>query len=305
MVSQQTITQRLLDRLWTGYTERVAYARRYAELVAEKGGHVVNDHCAFRTFNCPTGEQPEGIEAIGTVLESLGYLRRDPYQFASKHLNSYHYQHPDNADFPKFFVTQLEVEELPEATADLIREAVEETPDLLAGNPRSCLAELKVHGELRESDADELVEHLVAFFSRPWAPPKRATVEAVNEASQFAAWTLLHGNSVNHFTAYINRQEVAAWPDIEATAAGLQAAGVPMKTSIEGAPGSKLRQTSTQAVDEACPVREEDGRAGTLTWSYAYYELAERGYIEQNGERVWFEGFLGEQATNLFEMTKR
>lgn len=305
MVSQQTITQRLLDRLWVGYTERVAYARRYAELVTEKGGRVVNDHCAFRTFHCPTGEQPPGIEAIGSVLESLGYLRRDPYRFPSKHLNSFHYQHPDNRDFPKFFVTQLEVEALSEGTAQLIREAVEETPDLLAGPPRRWLAELKANGQISEADADELVERLVTLFGRPWGPPKRSTVLRVNEESQFAAWTLLHGNAVNHFTAYVNHQEVPEWPDIEATAAGLRAAGVPMKDSIEGEPGSKLRQTSTQAVDEACPVTEDDGSEGTLSWSYAYYELAERGTIEQNGERVWFEGFLGEQATNLFEMTKR
>jgi hypothetical protein len=305
MVSQQLLTQRLLDRLWTGYTERVAYARRYAELVTEKGGRVVNDHCAFRTFNCPTGEQPAGIEAIGTVLESLGYLRRDPYAFPSKHLNSFHYQHPDNREFPKFFVTQLEVDALSEDVAELIKEAVDDTPDLLGGAPRALLAELKANGEVDEANAEALVEALVGFFARPWAPPKRLTVLRVNDESQFAAWTLLHGNAVNHFTAYVNFQEVPDWPDIEATAAGLSAAGVPMKDRIEGEPGSKLRQTSTQAVDEECAVTEADGSGSTLTWSYAYYELAERGTIEQNGEKMGFDGFLGEQATNLFEMTKR
>jgi len=85
----------------------------------------------------------------------------------------------------------------------------------------------------------------------------------------------------------------------------LEDAGIPIKPAIEGAKGSKLRQSSTQAVDELCPVIEEDGSEGQLQWSYAYYELAERNYIEQDGQQVWFDGFLGEQATNLFEMTKR
>jgi len=49
------------------------------------------------------------------------------------------------------------------------------------------------------------------------------------------------------------------------------------------------------------PVRE-----GTLPWSYAYFELAERGEIAdaETGRRGRFEGFHGAQATQLFEMTR-
>mgnify|MGYP002783836544 CR=1 FL=1 len=303
-MTTETLTEHLLDRLWADYCARVPYARTYAELVQGKGGTVVNDHCAFRTFNTHTGGQTPGYEAIGRVLESLGFQKIQPYHFPSKHLNSFHYEHA-NERFPKFFVSQLEVHELPEATARLIAEAVADAPNLLAGMPTGWLEELRAKGELPDDDAAHLVDVLVNFFVRPWAPPLRNTVEAVNEVSQFGAWTLLHGNSVNHFTAYINHQNVPEWPDIEATIAGLKAAGVPMKPEIEGERGSKLRQSSTQAVKEAVPVREADGSGGTIDWTYAYYELAERNYIEENGEQVWFNGFLGEQATNLFEMTKK
>ncbi|MCY7353232.1 MAG: DUF1338 domain-containing protein [Cytophagaceae bacterium] len=302
-MNAEAITERLLDRLWAGYCNRVPFARTYAELVRQKGGTVVNDHCAFRTFNTHTGQQTPGFTAIGHVLESLGYMKKDPYHFLSKHLNSFHYEHPSDR-FPKFFVSQLEVHELPEETAQLINQAVADTPSLLAGGPEHSLAELKAKGELSEESGQQLVETLVGFFTRPWVPPLRSTVETVNKTSQFGAWTLLHGNSVNHFTAYINHQHVADWPDIEATIEGLKAAGVPMKPDIEGERGSKLRQSSTQAVTDRCAVREADGSPGELEWTYAYYELAERGYIEVNGERQWFNGFLGEQATNLFEMTK-
>ena len=79
-----------------------------------------------------------------------------------------------------------------------------------------------------------------------------------------------------------------------------------MKDRIEGERGSKLRQSSTQAVEEDCPVLEEDGSLGKLRWTYAYYELAERGTVPgPDGKLVLFDGFLGPQATHLFDMTTR
>jgi Domain of unknown function (DUF1338) len=81
---------------------------------------------------------------------------------------------------------------------------------------------------------------------------------------------------------------------------------VPMKDEIEGERGSKLRQSSTQAADAECEVTEEDGSTGKMKWSYAYYELAERGKVPgPGGKPELFQAFLGAQATNLFEMTKR
>jgi hypothetical protein len=42
-----------------------------------------------------------------------------------------------------------------------------------------------------------------------------------------------------------------------------------------------------------------------MPWTYAYFELAERGEVaDESGRRGRFEGFLGPQATQLFEMTK-
>jgi hypothetical protein len=304
-MTQKEITQQLLTKMWEAYCKRVTYAQAYVDLVQAKGGQAINDHCAFRTFNTHVGKQKAGIEAISEVLEALGYQKISPYAFTSKHLNSFHYQHPSEITFPKFFVTQLEVKNLSEESQALINEALANTPDVLEGKPRELLAQVKAGNSLTQAEGELLVEALFRFFQRPWNPVKKSTVLALNPVSQFAAWTLLHGNSVNHFTAYINHQNVAEWPDIETTIAGLASAGVPMKPEIEGLAGSKLRQSSTQAIDEECPVLAEDGSMTTLKWSYAYYELAERNYIDQDGEKVWFDGFLGEQATNLFEMTKR
>jgi hypothetical protein len=105
---------------------------------------------------------------------------------------------------------------------------------------------------------------------------------------------------VNHFTASIDAHGVESLGDIEKTVAALKAAGVPMKPEIEGAPGSALRQSSTQAVVIPTPMRV-GSRTVNVPWTYAYFELAERPLL--HGHR--FEGFLGGQATNLFEMTRR
>lgn len=273
---------RLLDALWAQYKARVSYARQYEKMVLERGGRVINDHIAFRTFNCATGKQPAGVEAIARVFTPLGYERKDKYLFEDKHLTAWHYEHKTNPDNPKIFISQLEVDRLSPAVAKMITDSVKDAPDLLdKDNP-------------------------AGFFMRPWTPPKRNLIAPVNKESQYAAWTLLNGNAVNHFTAYINKQNVKEWPDLEATVNALRAAGLPMKDEMEGEKGSKLRQSSTQAVDAECAVTEDNGAPGKMKWSYAYYELAERGMVPgPDGKPMLFQAFLGAQATNLFEMTKR
>lgn len=304
MPANAILTQ-LLDRLWDNYCRRVEYARRYRDLVLSMGGRVVNDHIAFRTFNTRTGAQPPGIDAIARMIVPLGYAPAGSYTFPDKFLVARHYEHPDPL-LPKIFISQLEVDDLPSGPAKTIKDAVAEASDLLDSADLERLERAGAGGMLG-SDQSGLVDRLYRFITeRPWKAPRREAVLEVNKASQYAAWTLLHANSVNHFTAYINEQQVPDWPDIEATVAGLRAAGVPMKEAIEGEAGSKLRQTATQAVDEDCEVTEADGRPGRLRWSYAYYELAERGTVPgPDGRPRLFSGFLGQQATHLFEMTRR
>ena len=68
MKNQEAITQSLMEQLWQNYCQRVSYAHAYADMVLAKGGQVVNDHCAFRTFNTFTGEQKAGIVAISRIV---------------------------------------------------------------------------------------------------------------------------------------------------------------------------------------------------------------------------------------------
>ncbi len=301
-VSAKEITQRLLDRLWEQYLKRVSYAQKYVDLVTKKGGVVVNDHIAFRTFNTHCGEQPDGIGAIKHILSCLEYKPAEKYDFVKKKLKAVHFVHPDEM-LPKIFVSQLEVEQLPEWAQLIIRNAVKDTPYILSDSSIELLGVLKNEGKLPRIAGEALVDDLVQYFRRPWEVPRKEDVLKLNDVSQYAAWVLLHGNSVNHFTAYINYQEVKEWPDLETTCEGLKAAGIPMKETLEGTKGSKLQQSATQAVKEDVEVKGEEGME-KITWTYAYYELAQRGYVTQNGKEILFSGFLGEQAAHLFDMTK-
>ena len=296
------ITGELFERLWLKYIERVSYAKTYVDLVTKKGGKIVNDHIAIRTFNTHTGEQPEGIRAIKHILNYLEYKPVAKYKFPKKKLNAVHFEHPDSL-FPKIFVSQLEVEKLPEWAQEIIHDRVKDTRYLLSDKSIELLNILKNSGTLPVEAAKYLVDDLVQYFRRPWDIPNKDAVLKLNDVSQYGAWVLLHGNSINHFTAFINYQDVKDWPDLQTTCKALVEAGVPMKDTIEGEIGSKLQQSSTQAVKEEVSVRGEDG-IEKITWTYAYYELAERGFITENGIQKMFTGFLGEQARHLFDMTK-
>jgi Domain of unknown function (DUF1338) len=295
MKKEQT-TQRLWQKLWEDYQRRVSYARVYAEMIHEAGGIVVNDHIAFRSLRLSVEGRNLGIAYLESVVKTLGYETAGEYIFPDQKLYARHYRHPqqEELDLPKLFISELMVELLPEPIATMIEKTVKS-------------------GKLFDTwDLERWVEtaqmnQLQKIFTRPWPAPLKSVVEAVHEVSQYGAWVLLHGYAVNHFTGYINRQHAPQYPDIESTANALVQRGIPMKAAIEGNLGSGLRQTATQAVTEMVPVHDDaSGLLTRIPWPYAYYEIAERNVVEvASGQKALFEGFLGPQARNLFEMTRK
>ncbi|MFM2096981.1 MAG: hypothetical protein RIS70_4105 [Planctomycetota bacterium] len=290
----------LFDRLWDRYRQRVSYVQTYEEVVHAAGASFVNDHIAFRTFGC---QQPmAGIATLSRIFEALGYQAAGCYQFPDKLLSAIHLQHP-NGRFPKLFISELQVWAMDSAARETILKSVR--------SHRLPISEETLHklhrcGDLSPADRDALLGRVVReFHDLPWNLPEKQDVTAANRFSQYAAWVLVHGYNVNHFTSLINSQGVPTLADIDKTVAALSAAGVPMKTEIEGQPGSKLRQTATEAVVINVDVTD-NGVQASMPWTYAYFELAERGEVTDpdSGRRGRFEGFLGAQATQLFEMTR-
>jgi hypothetical protein len=298
--ARDRFTLRLFDTLWDQYCDRVEYVRTYAKVVAEAGGQFVNDHIALRTFAC---QQPTtGIVSLSRIFEALGYQAANCYQFTNKHLGAIHFQHP-HPDFPKIFISELKVWELAPEAQEMVSGSLASHREPLSNSMLSSLQGIGQH----DVDEPQLMDQLVNWFIQlPWAIPDKQDVLAVNEISQYAAWVLVHGYNVNHFTSLINSHGVVALDDIEKTIDALKAAQVPMKAEIEGARGSKLRQSATEAVVIDVDVCES-GQPSKMPWTYAYFELAERGEVADpdTGKRHRFEGFLGPQATQLFEMTKK
>lgn len=289
------IARQLWENLWEDYSRRVEYARIYEQMIQEAGGAIANDHIAFRslrlTLDLPSGTINLGIPYLANIVEALGYEAAGEYEFPNQYLYARHYRHPeqDTFDLPKLFISELVLEALP---SELVRQ-IEQTVSS---------GEFFGVNSLKEDFSASVLQ---SAFTRPWKPPTRSLVEAVNRVSQYGAWVLLHGYAVNHFTGYINRQNTPAYPDIESTARSLARRGIPMKDAIEGSRGSGLRQTATQAVTEMVSVwDEEKGELAQIPWTYAYYEIAERNAIEiAPGKSELFQGFLNAQAKNLFEMT--
>ncbi|MGK7895921.1 MAG: DUF1338 domain-containing protein [Xenococcus sp. (in: cyanobacteria)] len=299
------IVQELWAQLWEIYRQRVSYARIYETMIQAAGGIVANDHIALRSLrlvvDSPSGSINLGIPYLETIAQWLGYEVAGEYKFGDRHLYARHYRHPDQDEFnlPKLFISELIVEQLPSSIISAIQDTVKSGSFFeLSTRQKSSL--------VSEQDNRGIAQALVPAFKRPWAPPKLSVVEAVNEVSQYGAWVLLHGYSVNHFTAYINQQNTPIYPDIETTAQALASQDVPMKDSFEGGKLSGLQQTATHAVIEPVTVLDEQGNLVQIPWSYAYYELAQRYLLEDStGNKNLFEGFIAPQAQNLFEMTDR
>jgi hypothetical protein len=312
------LAKQLWDCLWQDYRDRVPDARTYQQMIEMAGGTIANDHIAFRTLRMtvnPKGDDINlGIPYLANIVEALGYEAAGEYHFPEQFLYARHYRHPEQSsnDLPKLFMSELIVEDLPDAIALLIRQTVQcgefAAPALcLKLNALGDNASGNIATQTIPTDLQIVLNQLVNIFNRPWPSPKRSVLEAINAVSQYGAWVMLHGYSVNHFTGYVNRHQTGQYKTIEQTVAGLIQLGVPMKAALEGSVESGLCQTATQAVLE--PVWVEEDATGALIqipWPYAYYEIAERYPVATPaGDSVLFEGFLKAQAQQLFEMTRQ
>jgi hypothetical protein len=297
---RDAFTLDLLDRLWERYRRRVPHVVTYERIVRDAQATFFNDHIAFRSI---AWQQPQtGINSISRIFEALGYLPAGLYSFQDQHLNATHYQH-HHPKFPKIFISELKAWELSEAARKILGKSLKTHRQTVSCKTLNALVSLKDSGP---GDRKELMNEILSEFHQlPWLLPEKEDIQTLAQESQYGAWVLLHGYNVNHFTALINSHGVPELETIDLTVAALEAAGVPMKGQIEGAPGSKLRQTATGAATTDVSV-VVDGVPTKMTWSYAYFELAERNLCPdpETGKRVRFEGFLGPNAAQLFEMTR-
>lgn len=277
-----TIEQTLND-LWGKYLKEVPYASMYMDYLKKNNGELVWDHVAFRTID-ETGY----FDKIEDFFVSHGYEFKETYEFKEKKLIA-HYLKPPTKDLPRVFISTFSIYNMRPSIYRLIKQIISTQED--------------VNIELKFEPLK---------FKRL---PTLEEFRQIESESEYAAWVLAFGNKVNHFTSFVNKDKIYKpyyiycsssdpdWIDkakhknsldeFEWLVEELQKFGIPMKGNIEGEPHSKLRQTSTKACK--LPVQLADC---TIEYPYAYMEFAKRGY-------VLFDGFITDQAKELFKMTDK
>lgn len=312
----------IYDRLKQEYLKKIPYGNEFVEIVEDDGimkeQGMREDHIAFRTFYCKTGDIPPGIESVERIFRACGWSRGVDengddytYDFPNMHVRAIHLEFPiDRPDLPKIFTSELVVDELEDHDATMIKEDLLKTVDPLTEEDRHWLCKLEAGEGMPADYAEGFVERCYKALDRPWAPPRRSTVLETDKRSQYTAWTLLNGG-LNHI-AYLTN-------DIYKTAAAHEAAGRELLPNMMGSEDVGLIQTSVRSphfnfdVTEdgqptengdgklEFPVREADGSLGTIRWTGPFAELIQRP-LNPDGTRR--ENFLASNAAHIFAATK-
>ena len=229
---------------------------------------MVNDHVAFRTF----ANSPIALEKLAPQLESMGYRAYGEFRFEEKHLLARCYQH-ENASYPKVFLSELLIEELPPACQAIIERMIKAIPEDIVQSPEIFWAKCL------------------------WSIPTAQEYETLLEQSEYAAWLSTMGLQANHFTISINH--LKRFTTIESVNQLLLDKDYPLNESggvIKGSPEVFLEQSSTMADKRLFTF--SDGEERTI--ATCFYEFARRHEMP-NG--ILFDSFIEGNADKVFDST--
>lgn len=304
LLSPAALRARFVERATAKFAGNVPDFVALQQLVREQGGVFRNDHGAIRTAD------PEVRALFVRAARVLGLHRDRDYRFPAKKLVSFDLQAngEDSTQF-KVFVSQVDLDAFPPAVAALLREDCAQ--QAAAVDHRAFLAQIEraeKQGGLSEADATAFVEHFaMKLMNRNGEPMRRSTLEAVAAVSPEAASALALGPDFNHVTIDVR---AAGFEGIEAMAAAMAARGFRLLPAIQGAPGTKLRQTATMAATMPTPVLEADGSEGLAATEKQFVEIIERSVaVDGDGAPLWqddgrpliFKHFLAANAEKIFD----
>ena len=283
-----------VDRATARFARHVPDFVALQALVREQGGTFRNDHGAIRTAD------PQVCALFVRAAAVMGLSRDREYEFPDKKLKSFDLQVPgeDAAGF-KVFVSQVDLAAFPAPVAHLIvHDCLEQAEALDFAPLRALIERAEASQGLAEGDAEKFIEWVaVKLMHRNGPPMLRSTLDAVAAVSGEAASALALGPDFNHVTIDVR---AAGFKGIDEMAAAMQQKGFRLLPAIQGAPGSKLRQTATLAQTVATPVREADGRLGSAQTEKQFVEIIERGPVAEGGRTRIFKHFLAANADQIF-----
>jgi hypothetical protein len=296
------------------------------------------DHLAFRSFDRVDG----GLLAVARVFEKHGYTCEGSLTFEAKKVDARWFAPPaarwardarGDPAFPRLFVSHLRVDDLPDDARKVIERSVgtcESRSHRDARNAARVAERGGVPWSADDADADVVPSSLDEY-------------ETLSNASEYAAWTLVHGHALNHVAVAVHRlfeREGASrdspprrrFASLEACLAFLKAPPLSTKTSRAGgrevkvSPDGGLRQAATVAdvlefgfmsntlIKGDGDVAGVDARRTKTLVPASYVEFVDRLPIAGDGggdggayvpERLRRDGFETANADAIFESTFR
>ena len=219
------------------------------------------DHIAFRSF-----KSNKGIDNIRKVLlDNDEYTERDEFEFPEKHLSARWYS-SDNYNLPTVFVSQINEERLSEESQNIIK---------------SYVKDIKIHKFDGVSKGSDL-----------WNPVLSSDYYKLAKESEYAAWTLAFGYSLNHVTIPVHK--LSCYNNIKDYVNLLSDNDFKLlnEGTIQTSDDKLLLQTSTLA--DTSNIIQENLIPST------FVEFIERKVDSNHQLR---EGFDPSNANNIFEST--
>ncbi|CAK8985967.1 Hypothetical protein SCF082_LOCUS352 [Durusdinium trenchii] len=276
------------ERLFEAYVSRTPSFVKAVDLLTARGGQIHNDHMALRSFVDSEGRS--GLKFFESIFTHFGYAVQDSLVIPGLCVNARWYEPPEETNWPKVFVSEMRIKELPEVAQEVLFRHVD-----------GFYEPSRAEGALANGSAAvaELLE------TPPWCPTAEeqqtlhqlAKEPHLTNAVEYAAWTLTHGHRINHVTILLNTLGIAGVNTLADLNALLQSEGLVFNAAggsdglTQGSVEVSLEQSSTIA--DVVPHRFACGAQQTVPCSFL--ELIQR--------HEGFRGFLGQNAKGIFAST--
>jgi Domain of unknown function (DUF1338) len=302
---QKIVIDKIIKQLWINYKNKVGQVKIIEDAIRQNGDHWSEDHIAFRTL---PGDHCS-LHILQGVFEILGYKKCDDYNFEEKKLKAVSLNPPMESSlhstqvFPKVFISILELSSFSSPFQQCI---LKYTSDVVS-SPLEKFKSEWIALEQNPHKIDEFAQSITLFLSNgaSWRTPTSKDYELLRKESEYAAWTLVYGNTPNHFTVSIhlmkNFSSLKEFNDFVQSKLGIQmnnAGG----NIIKGSLAVRLEQSATLAEDSIVPFQD-----GYKKIPYAFVEFAYRHPLEGNkNDGKWdsyYQGFVTDNADKIFEST--
>jgi hypothetical protein len=298
-VSRAALAQALNLLLFQDLVSRVPTGQAYVDECVAAGRKIVFDHGALRTVALTgMGSLPAGHQAIGRILEPLGYQVADLYPLEHLGMTGRAYAHQDMpADLPQFFVSELHPEKFSAAFQSALVRVTATSRDPLTAGHHALLQELAKAGQLPLTKARLLLLALFHCFGRHHAIPSMSDYELLLAESPEMAWIATEGNAFNHATDRV--------ADLDAVVADQRSRLRPLKDKIEVSRSGRVKQTAFRADSVQRAFTESEGRVSMRSVPGSFFEFIQRESMrdELTGRQRLDLAFDSGNAQGIFKMT--